>query len=96
VRAEDYPALHHLLAAYFHQDWDLDDPTWEAVVDRFAADAPDLVPAARLDLARLLAAPDDEMERIVHEDLSCEFYPPGAGLSTCDWLLHLDERLAAA
>jgi|GEM_PF-6194151 len=36
------------------------------------------------------------MERIVHEDLSCEFYPPGAGFSTRAWLLHLDERLAAA
>ncbi|HYW07392.1 MAG TPA: contact-dependent growth inhibition system immunity protein [Longimicrobium sp.] len=92
----DFPALHTCLAGYFHQDWDLDDPTWEAVVDHFARDAPDLVPPARRDLARLLAAPDGDVERILFDEIMCAFYPPGDGLSIREWLIRLDERLAAA
>jgi hypothetical protein len=30
--------LEQFFAGYFHQDWDLDDSSWEKVVRRFKAD----------------------------------------------------------
>lgn len=48
----------HLLGVYFHEDWMIDDPTFEAVVRRFAAGAgPDQAAALVSDIDQILDLP---------------------------------------
>lgn len=76
----------HLLQAYFHQDCFVDDPTWEAVVQRFkATEPPATVAATREALLELLQTRDDqEIEAIVARESF--FVPSSLGLSARFWI----------
>src|SRR5687767_3491591 len=83
-----YPSLHVLIAGYFHQDWDLDDPTWQAVASRYVRDATrDEVNASRTELRSLLdtTTREDDLRLVVlHEFGGC--YDPSPDSSMRDWL----------
>ena len=93
----DYPALENFLAAYFHQDWALEQPTPEAVVDYFRdSEAPEQVAATRDELARLLARDlDDAALGDVARELGCEYDPTRDGGSWRGWLESVQARLGA-
>jgi len=89
--ATDYPALAHLLAGYYHQDWRQDHATPDAAVHAFAADAsPDTVAAAAADIDRLV---DAGLERILADGFDCNYVPGANGLTPAGWLSHLRETL---
>jgi hypothetical protein len=51
---EGESALRNLLCAYFHQDWQIDDPDEEAVIRRFVSENPlDCVRQAERELEQL-------------------------------------------
>lgn len=92
----DYPALQNFLAAYFHQDWALEQPTPEAVVDYFRdSESPEQVMATRDDLARLLARDlDEEALGAAARGLGCEYDPTRDGGRWRAWLEDVRARLA--
>jgi len=94
----DYPALENFLAAYFHQDWALEQPTPEAVVDWFRdSEAPEQVAATRDDFARLLAGdPDDDALGDTARRLGSEYDPTRDGGTWRGWLEGVQARLAGA
>jgi hypothetical protein len=76
----------HLLQAYFHQDCFVDDPTWEAIVQRFKTmESPVTVAATREALLELLQTRgDQEIETLVARDSF--FTPSSMGLSARTWI----------
>lgn len=83
-----YPNVYALVAGYFHQDWDLDDATWQGVVSRYVSDAtPGELRALRTELASLVEAVsnEDTLRLIVLEEFGGE-YDPSPELSMHDWL----------
>jgi len=92
----DYPALENFLAAYFHQDWALEQPTPEAVVDHFRdSESPEQVAATRDDLARLLARDlDDEALGAAARRLGSEYDPTRDGGTWRGWLEAMRMQLA--
>ncbi len=92
----DYPALENFLAAYFHQDWMMEQSTPEAVVDYFRdSESPEQVAATREDLARLLARDlDDEALGATARRLGCEYDPKRDGGTWHGWLESVRVRLA--
>jgi hypothetical protein len=96
-----YPALSYVLGAYFHQDWDLGGPTWEAVVSAFTASNDSAaVAGAAVDIARLLAdVPGEEALTDALNALGCAYDPrPDLpdGSSPRAWLERVREHLLAA
>lgn len=92
--------LRQFFGAYFHQDWDLDAPDYNGVVDRYIADTTDK--RSLRDLANCLEVLSDsydadvELEDALGKELWCEFVPSGDGLSARTWVLELAHRLRAA
>ena len=91
----DYPALENFLAAYFHQDWALEQSTPEAVVDYFRdSESPEQVAATREDLARLLARDlDDDALGATARRLGSEYDPTRDGGTWRGWLQDVQARL---
>ncbi|MDP9352685.1 MAG: contact-dependent growth inhibition system immunity protein [Chloroflexota bacterium] len=84
--------LFTLMAGYFHQDWDLDDPTWEAVVERYLRDAnPSQIVALHRELGRVLERSKEEhLERLLFQDWGCQF-DPRPEYSLREWLVAISE-----
>lgn len=94
---ERYPALAQLLGAYFHQDWDLDDPNADAVVRRFLrSESAETVRRAREDVAHMLSSTrtDAQLEAMTAQ-LGSIYLPTADGLTTRAWLTRIGEMLAA-
>lgn len=67
--------------SYFHQDWRLDDPTPEVVVQRFTRTHPaEEVRKVIVDLDQLLAINITEtaLRKMLVDDLLCYYMPPEA------------------
>ena len=87
--------LYQFLAAYFHQDWDLEADDWPGLVDNYVEDAP----AARL-LLRLASEIDtlrqsrDEphLERFLVHTVGV-YYAPEPPLTYTEWLGQVADRL---
>ena len=86
--------LHRFLAAYLHQDWDLEADDWEGNVDCYAADH------ASVELLRRLAQEIDELRHARPEVDLAQFlgYAVGAyyepsPLTYKQWLGQIAERL---
>jgi hypothetical protein len=86
------PALRHLLGAYFHQDWDADDHTFEAVVGRFmAAEGEDRAAGLVRDIDHLLSLGlGEERLRIIVLGRFGSYYDPRpdlpGGSTMAGWL----------
>lgn len=93
MKASEYPALQQFLAAYFHQDWMLDDLTSMDVVRRFARNNP--VGPVRGDLQRLLSllGSEDDLEQIFEESRAA-YDPRADGVSLGEWLASVENELA--
>ena len=93
----DHPALDNFLAAYFHQDWQAEQPTPEAMVDYYrSSESPAQVEATRREIERLLALePDDAALGARLRGIGCEYDPTRGGGSWRDWLQAVHARLDA-
>lgn len=54
--------LKYLLSAYFHQDWNHEHDSWQAVVDEFVADDAGTVSAIPGEIDQLLSGTHDDVE----------------------------------
>ena len=89
-------SLQYLVAAYFHLDWDIEGPTAEAVVDRFAADENETtVREAYEGAAELLTRTDDELAAQL-DAWRIGYDPAGEGRTNREWLELVRARLAQA
>ena len=92
--------LRQLFGAYFHQDWALDAPDPDGIIDCFIADHPNKIELSYL--AELVDAyagshsDDGELERSLITELWCQFLPTSTGVLAHDWLAHVSSRLRAA
>lgn len=90
----DHPALENFLSAYFHQDWQAEHATPDAVTAAFlASEDPEQVAAVRADLARL--AQQDLAEDALGarlRALGSEYDPTREGGSWRGWLATLRAR----
>lgn len=100
MRPEEIEQLRQLFGAYFHQDWDLDAPDANGIIDRFIADQADKAQltklAALVDAYAKSYEDDSELERALVGELWCEYLPGAAGTRARDWLWHVAARLRAA
>ena len=62
------------MRAYLHQDFDLDSPDWESIVDIFKGAEPTSVAALAGEIGTYLALPPEDRPPI--EDLGCSYRPP--------------------
>jgi hypothetical protein len=89
-------ALDLLLNVYFHQDWDVDSPTADAVVESFAEnELPVVVRGARDEAAALLASGASERE--IDDELTSRHFgydPTFEGRSDRQWLELVVARLS--
>jgi len=100
MKLEEIERLRQFFGAYFHQDWSLDAPDADGIIDRFIADAPDRATlaslAALIDAFREGQRAEAQLERALHTELWCEFVPSAAGMRTSAWLQHVSRRLRNA
>ena len=94
---DDEP-LRYLVAAYFHQDWNIETPTLRGVLELFAREEPEeLVRGARDEAVALLAGDlDDEAIEQILDDFGLAVDPPAHGLSYGRWLALVADVLTAA
>lgn len=86
-----YPNLYQLMAAYFHQDWPLDDLTWQGAVGRYARDTNrEERDGLRGELAGLLRSdpPEEELRRIVLSEMGGQ-YDPAPEQTMREWLTEI-------
>ena len=97
MRAENIERLRGFFGAYFHQDWDLDVPNADGIIERFIADQSDMAQLA--ELAALVDAyaegheDDSALEQALVNELWCQYLPSTAGARARDWLRHVAARL---
>jgi hypothetical protein len=87
--------LSYFFGCYFNQDWQCDDPTPEAVIQRFLAEnPPSTIEGVAFELAELLSLSlsEDELWRILFEELNC-WYKPIRDSSTRTWLIRMQGLL---
>jgi hypothetical protein len=89
------PHLSQFFAAYFHEDWQCDDPTADEVVRRFMRDAGSEVPKALADLLGLLSSTADEheLEQVIFR-LGAYYLPTADGWTWRGWLEHVRSMLS--
>lgn len=86
----------HMIKAYFHQDWKLDNPSAPAALDDFAEGEPlEEVVGAREAADRLLerGLAEEELEEELVA-IGLEYHPPGDGMTHARWLELVVERLS--
>lgn len=86
--------LVQFFGAYFHQDWPLDDPTPEAVIERFLKKTPAeevQKVVGELDELLALSLTEDELRRMLFEELLCYYLPTET--SVRNWLARLRASL---
>ncbi|MBN9122014.1 MAG: hypothetical protein J0I06_23210 [Planctomycetes bacterium] len=93
----EYPNLHWLCSAYFHQDWGMDDPTADDVICRYIRDTdPQEVRQTADEISAFLRIEMTENERkAILDGLGCECYPRGEGLTYSSWLQRMHALLTA-
>lgn len=86
--------LFHFFAGYFHQDWNLDDPSWQDVVNRFVRDDGEEAAGYVREAVnkRLDEAESDVQLAKVLEDLGC-YYRAGSPSEARVWLENLNAKL---
>jgi len=86
--------LFHFFAWYFHQDWNLDDSSWQDVVNRFVRDDGDEAAGRVCEaLNKLLGetGPDEQLAKIL-ENSGC-YYWAGSPSEMRVWLENLNAKL---
>jgi hypothetical protein len=90
----NYPNLDNLIGCYFHQDWQTEGPTVDAVLEtylkEYSAEYPPLVLA---ELRALLQRSDAEVEAEL-DKMGCEYSPEGDNTTYREWLDRMEARLS--
>jgi hypothetical protein len=87
-----------LLGGYFHQDWCLDDATYEDAIRRYVRETSlENVRQALSEIDDLLAQElsEDALELLLTER-GCAFSPPAAGMAWREWLEAIRTVIEAA
>ncbi len=96
---EGLERLRQFFGGYFHQDWIVDAPEPNQVVQRFLDDESDgqkLTQLARLIEEYAATAKDDEsLELALFSELWCYYTPSADGLGAGDWMRHVAGLLRA-
>ena len=96
VSEHEYPYLDALIGGWFHQDFDIEGDTLEAMIAAFKkVRTPTDCAQTRADIARLLSRYDDkalpqEFVRLFQPDVTVEGWD---GMSTRQWLTRIDALL---
>lgn len=91
--------MRQLFGAYLHQDWNVDFETPGVAISAFIRDAGSGASSRMEDLARDIREfvrehpDDDELTTALGKELWCEYFPPGDGHSTREWLEEVAKRL---
>jgi CdiI immunity protein len=100
MRAEclKYPALCHLVQAYFHQDWRCEGATAQAVLERYREGTAVDVRARVVDEIDQIFADELSEDRLDHllANLELDYDPEADGLSNVGWLRLVRGELADA
>jgi CdiI immunity protein len=91
-----YPNLDEFLGAYFHQDWTVDEPTADGIVEKYLSEWPKEEALLALnELDRLLGQSDNEIWlRGILDEMGCYYNPAGDSLTCAGWLGHVREKMA--
>lgn len=96
INEHEYPHLAQLIGGWFHQDFDIEGGTLEAMIAAFKkVTTPADCAETRADIGRLLSRYDDqalsqEFVRLFRPDVIVEGWD---GMSTRQWLTRIDELL---
>lgn len=93
---DKFPDLYQFFAGRFNQDWDLDAPDDTGVIERFLhEEPPEFVTAARQQLNALIALelPEEELQRVLFQDLGCYYDATHDGGSVTTWARSVAARL---
>ncbi|MGE2734733.1 contact-dependent growth inhibition system immunity protein [Mycolicibacterium vaccae] len=86
--------LYQFLAAYFHQDWDLEADDWQGIVDNYvdavATPAPLLRLAEQIDELRT-SRPEPQLDEFLFRQVGVDYSP--APLTYGEWLEQIASRL---
>jgi len=95
-KREPWNTIKNFFAGYFHQDWKEDDPSVEAVVQRYMRESTtkeirDLVE----DIEEYMRDhPDDaELNELLFDDLGSFYDPTAHGLTARQWMTHVVDLL---
>jgi hypothetical protein len=97
--ATPYPTLDAFFGGYMHQDWRDDYADEWAAVDAFVAEGPAEAPGLfRSEIAMLLTQhpTEDEVRRVVLDDLDSYYLADVSGWKYRDWLQALSDHAAKA
>ena len=89
MNEEKFPAMSHLLTAYFHQDWMLLYSDGPAVVRSIVSEtSPDYLRQAANEIDELLdlRLTEDKLAQLFYPELGIHFIAPVDGVSYSDWL----------
>jgi len=87
-------SLQQFFGGYFHQDWQLDDPTWQDVIRRFLSESNSSDSAqVAVGIESLLSysASDETLCRVVQE-FGCDYWP-GSAAQMRTWLRQVVSEL---
>ena len=89
-----YPNLDNLIGCYFHQDWQTEGPTVDAVLETYLKEySAEYPPLILVELRALLLLSDAEVE-VELEKMGCEYAPEGDNTSYRKWLERMESRLS--
>jgi hypothetical protein len=88
-------AVQDFFLSYFHEDWKLDDPSADAVLERFKRDTSESVPTLVAELEELsaLPVPENVLRDHVLRRYDLSYDPQMDGLTMRQWLKHVNTRL---
>jgi hypothetical protein len=93
---EHYPGLKHMLAAYFHEDWDTEGDDWPDLVRNYLRDTSAKQAAATADEIDRLRAEGGSEERALREFGCCyDAHPEVDGPGFRAWLIQVADMLRA-
>ncbi len=91
----DYESLDRFIGNWFHQDWDLEADSWQALVEKFKViSRKERVQQVYQDIRVFLKnnKNDDELNELLFEEFGCG-YDPRPEQSTRDWLAEVAAAL---
>lgn len=94
--ATAYPHLSQFFGGYFHQDWPVDNDSWEGVVDGFVADSTgESIDVTAAELTALLNAGLDHTQlKLLLDEWDCNVDPAAFAMTPSAWLEAVLARLA--
>jgi hypothetical protein len=88
--------LFQLLGGYFNEDWDLEADDDQGVVELFMKqESREKIQQTLNELRSLLGQKksEDELNKIVFDELHCRYSPTADGLTTSQWLASIADQI---